>query len=135
MKTNEVPEGHTPTALQKRITELLDAKNIPWVFQDTAGGCNVLCVTDDDGLRQVCIHNQEDDGESAIFIVDAMRECKSGWGECAMFGTYQEVWGVSTQISEDPYDFLNIALFLTDQDSDPYEHVLANGQRVADLWG
>jgi hypothetical protein len=108
----------------------LDAKSITWIFQDTAGGCNVLSVTDPGELRQVCVHNQDDTGEGCIFIVDAV----DGGSDCAMFGTFQEIWGKSTAISDNAYDFLNIALFLTDTESDPYEHRLSQGECVIDLW-
>jgi hypothetical protein len=126
---NSIPDRHTPTALQARIIELLNINSVDWMFEDTAGGCNALSVTDAGGLRQVVCTNI-DDVPHCIFIVDAL----DGGDECAMFATDQEIWGKARDISDDPYDFLNIALWLTDADSDPYEHHLADGSWVADLF-
>lgn len=127
MEARVIPQGHEPTDLQREIIKLLDIADIPWIFEDTAGGCNCLSVTDASGTRQVCVTNI-DDAPGAVFAL------VEGGEECAMLGTQEERWASVVFTSDDPYDFINIARFLCDDLSDPYDHVLSDGTLVVRLF-
>jgi len=134
MAENEIPAEWASflTARQSEIMAKLDAEGIKWVFQDTAGGCNALVVLDESNYHQVVITNCEDDDDHGdIFVVDATSGKEP---ECALFAVWEEVWGEVVYTSHDIMDFINVARFLTQTESDPFEHYLADGRHVVDLF-
>jgi hypothetical protein len=134
MVRNLVPPGHKPTELQQSAIDKLNAENIKWIFQDTAGGCNALVVKDAYNEGQVVITNCDDDGDDVIFVIDSRFNARLDGSECALFGIFHEKWGNVVYKTNDVNDFMNFARFFTMRDSDPFEHVLSNGQRVHDVF-
>jgi len=125
---NTVPPHLEPTDEQRVIMDMLTDEGIDWVLECTGGNCSALVVSDPMSMRQVVTTNFDD--VRTVFVLDGV----DGGDDCALFATNVEVWATTVYESDDIMDYINIARFFTDEDSDPYEHVLSDGTHVADLF-